>query len=162
MLTPHVLSGLAVLFGGAVSLQALILEAAITVAPTGLEPVACELVDAPSAELVLGSGAVNPGGAAVPSVCRYDNADGNLVLMVQILAAEMYDVMPINPQTPVDIGDRGRYGVGASGSANVQFAKDRFSVTIRVTPAHPSEPSASALVDPLLEIARIAADRMPS
>ncbi len=138
----------------------LIAGATIAAGPTNQEPVACELVDATSAEKVLGSGATNPGGAAVPSTCRYDNADGNLVLVVQILPAAMYDVMPINPQTPADIGDRGRYGVGSSGSANVQFAKGQYSVTIRVSPM--SGPPASALVEPLLEIARIAVDRLPS
>ena len=162
MLAWHVLGGSAVFLGGVLNLQALIVAATIAVGPTDQEPVACELVDATSAETVLGSGATNPGGAAVPGICRYDNADGNLVLMVQILGVEMYDVMPINPQTPVDIGDRGRYGVGASGSANVQFTKGKFSVTMRVTPSHRSGPSASALVESLLEIARIAADRMPS
>ncbi len=141
------------------NLHAWIAAALIAVWPAGEEPVACELVDAASAETVLGSDATNPGGAAVPSVCRYDSADGNLVLMVQVLAVEMYDVMPINPQTPVDIGDRGRHGVGTSGSANVQFAKGKFSVTLRVTPV--SGAPASALVEPLLEVARIAADRMP-
>lgn len=141
------------------NLQALILGAAIAVGPTVQEPVACELVDAASAEAVLGSDAVDFGGSAAPGVCRYDNADHSLVMMVQILPAGLYDVSPINPHTPVDIGDRGRYGVGASGTAHVQFAKGEFSVTLRVTPMH--GPPATDLVDPLIAVARIAAERLP-
>ena len=141
-------------------MQALILAATIAAGPNGQEPVACELVDMTSAEAVLGSGAVNVGGTTTPGVCRYDSADQSLVMNIQILPAMMYDAMPINPQTAVDIGDRGRYGVGASGSANVQFAKGKYSVTVRVTPF--SESSAAGLVEPLLEIAQIAADRVPS
>lgn len=141
------------------SLQTLIAGAAIALGAIGQEPVACELVDATSAETVLGSGFTNPGGADAPGACRYDSADGGLVMMVQILPVVLYDVNPITPETPVDIGDRGRYGVGSSGTANVQFASGDYSVTIRVTPME--GPPASDLVDPLLEIARIAADRMP-
>jgi hypothetical protein len=159
MLASLVQRGWAVFSTGAVSLQTLMAGATIAVGSTGQEPVACDLVDATSAERVLGSGATNVGGADVASVCRYDSADHDLVLIVQVLGVVMYDATPINPQTPVDIGDRGRYGVGASGSANVQFAKGEFSVTLRVTPM--SGPPASALVEPMLEIARRAADRMP-
>lgn len=162
MLAPHALGGLAVVSGGALSLPVLFVAASIAVGPTGQEPVACQLVDATSAELVLGSGATNPGGTVASSGCRYDKADGSLILMVQIFAVGMYDVMPINPQTPIEIGDRGRYGVGASGSANVQFTKGEFSVVVRVSPSHRSGPSAANLVEPLLEIAGIAADRMPN
>ncbi|NNF29651.1 MAG: hypothetical protein HKO53_18150 [Gemmatimonadetes bacterium] len=140
------------------TIQALILGAVLVAGPVGQEPTACELVDGTSAETVLGSDWSNPGGASTPGACRYDNAEGNLVMMVQILGSVMYDAVPINPATPVDIGDRGRYGVGSSGSANVQFVRGEYSVTIRVTPI--SGPPASDLVDPLLEVARMAAERM--
>lgn len=158
MLASLIPSGFAVFPGGSVSLQALIAGAVIAVGSTGQEPVACDLVDLASAETVLGSGVRDLGGDSTPAVCRYDDADANLVLMVQIFDEVMYDAMPINPQTPVDIGERGRYGVGTSGSANVQFVKGGLSVTMRVTPI--TGPPATALVEPMLEIARIAADRM--
>ena len=159
MLASLLLVVAAVFHMGAADLQAPEVHTGTVVDPTGQEPVACELVDQSSAETILGSDAINVGGTAVPSVCRYQNAEGNLVFIVQILIAEMYDVSPINPQTAVDIGDRGRFGVGDSGTANVQFAKGNVSVTLRVTPT--SGPPASALMDPLLEVARIAADRLP-
>ena len=147
--------------GGALNLQALIAAATFAAWPAGSDPVACELVDQTSAEAVLGSGATNPIGAAVPEACRYDKADASLILMVQVFPLVMYDVMPITPETPVDIGDRGRYGVGSSGSASVQFAKGEFAVTLTLSPSIGAG-SASPLVAPLLEIARIAADRMSS
>jgi len=70
----------------------------------------------------------------------------------------LYDASPISPREPVEIGDRGRYGVGTSGTANVQFAKGKHSVTLRVTPM--SRPRVNELVEPMLEIARLAAERM--
>ena len=62
----------------------------------------------------------------------------------------MYDVLPITPETLVDIGDRGRYGVGSSGSSSVQFAKGEFAVPVTVSPSIGAG-SASALVEPLTD-----------
>ena len=45
---------------------------------------ACERLDQASAEAVLGSGATNPVGAAVPEAYRYDKADASLILLVQV------------------------------------------------------------------------------
>lgn len=138
--------------------RAIVVAMALAASPVaGQDATACELVDQASAEVVLGSGARNL--ADAEGSCRYDAADGSLVMMVLIQPLVLYDVSPISPALPVDIGDRGRHGVGSSGSAHVQFAKGQSSVTIRVTPIEGGGP-ANDLMDAVLEIARIAADRM--
>lgn len=135
----------------------LILAAPLSIPGPGADPVACELVDLPAAETVLDEGTINAGGDSEPSVCMYRDDRGTM-LIVQVFDAGYYDVVTIGSGTPADVGDRGRISENESGAVTVQFARGDYSVTMIVRPMTNPE---SSFLQPMLDLARVAADRMP-
>jgi hypothetical protein len=135
--------------------QILTLTAALWVPSTGADPVACELVDLPAAEGVLGAGSMRIDGGDEPGICWYQNEAS--MLIVQVFDDTYFQAVR-HGDTPADIGDEGRVSENDQGIVTIQFRKGENSLTITVRPN--PKPDAS-LMDAMLAIARTAADRLP-
>ena len=118
---------------------------------------ACAVLDLAAATRIIGQGTEHPGGDTEAGTCMYVNP-GVATLTFQLGPAGQYDQITIlQPHTPVEIGERGRYNVDGSVVA-VQFVKGAYSATLS---ARPISRSQSDYLQPALSGAREVAGRLP-
>jgi hypothetical protein len=123
----------------------------------------CVLVDLELAARVIGEGTTllaEPVAEMPSQNCTYQGPEGSGLLSIRVdIGRRYYDGFTIpEPHRQAALGDQGRTSVGKKGSVHVQFIKGDTVVTLQTLP--PDDPSTDYM-DSMLEIAEIAAGRLP-
>lgn len=138
--------------------------ALLALAIPGCLAASAALAQCPKLSVAEAEGVLGPGVTDITSAddaefqCFFLGGEPQGSLIIQFGDRGYYQQVSIlQPHAPVDVGDEGRSNVDTNGVTAVQFVKGNSSVTMT---ARSTAPSGGNYLDPLVEAARLIAERL--